>query len=165
MESGSGSAPVGPGMGPGIAPSGKPRISWMGPGGSGWSGSVTLFSVQGLTHVITCTGGIGGLRKSKRITRTHPDHPDPWRIFAVFETRRPGPNPDPHPDPHGPTGPWPARDADAMDAARPDTDVAHPIRGPPRWGRVPAAPFASSRKLRSCRTTPSPPIDMTRSSR
>jgi hypothetical protein len=107
---GSGSAQVGPGMGPGLASPQNPRKTSVGPGGSGWSGSVTLSFVAAgsrITHDarVTRDARIGGYRECRGKTRTHPDHPDPWRFSADFQQRRPGPNPDPHLDPPGPTGP------------------------------------------------------------
>jgi len=98
---GSGSAPLGPGLGPGIGTARKPPNSWMGPGGSGWSG-YAAFSFVGtgmriMTRVVCVTRDtrITGVRKSREETRTYPDHPDPWRISAVFRHRRPGPRPGP----------------------------------------------------------------------
>jgi len=86
---GSGSAPVGPGKGPGVPVAGEPRNTWAGPGGSGWSGYVVFYFVAAgscITHVmhIAHDTHIRGVRKSRGKTRPHPDHPDPWRKSAVF---------------------------------------------------------------------------------
>lgn len=110
LRSGSGSARVGPGMGPGLVPPRNPRKTWAGPGRSGWSGSVALSFVADGSRItrdarVTRDARIGRYRECRGKTRTHPDHPDPWRFSADFQQRRPGPNPDPHPDPPGPTGP------------------------------------------------------------
>lgn len=105
--SGSGSAPVGPGKGPGTPVVGKPRNTPVGPGGSGWSGSVVFSFVPAgvcIKHVahIAHDTRIRGVRKSGEETRPHLDHPDPWRISAGFTRAKPGPYPDPYPDPPGP---------------------------------------------------------------
>lgn len=106
-RAGSGSARVGPGMGPGLSCSQNPQKTPAGPGGSGWSGSVTLSFVAAgprITHDtrVTRDARVRGYRECRGKTRTYPDHPDPWRFSAAFARARPGPNPDPHLDPPGP---------------------------------------------------------------
>jgi hypothetical protein len=93
--SGSGYSGFGSGLGPGLTISKNAMNSMVGPGGSGWSGSFSLFSVGGgkTVHkermVMTKNRGV---HKGGGITRTYPDHPDPSRVSAGLRTT-------PYPDP------------------------------------------------------------------
>ena len=93
--SGSGYDGTGSGLGPGMPISKNVMISMAGPGGSGWSGYISLFFIGGgkTVHkerlVMTKNRGV---YKGWEKTRTYPDHPDPSRVSAGLRAT-------PYPDP------------------------------------------------------------------